>query len=60
MSEVKQVPSHLCSDCADKFEDKYKVLGYGYTIFIGVCPICGEEKELASAKDYGILLNKEE
>ena len=54
-----KIPSYLCKECADKFEKKFETLGYGYTIHIGICPVCNEEKGLASAADYGLKYEPE-
>jgi hypothetical protein len=49
-----KIPAYLCKECADKFEKKFKVLAYGYTMHTAICPVCNEEKPLASAADYGL------
>lgn len=54
-----EIPPYLCQECANKFEKKFKTLGYGYTIHVGVCPVCNEEKGLASASDYGLKSENE-
>jgi hypothetical protein len=54
---TNKIPSYLCEECADKFEkkfEKFETLGYGYTIHMGICPVCNEEKGLASAAAYGL------
>lgn len=54
MTTKPGIPAYLCSDCAKKFPQKYKTLGYGFTMHINICPVCNEEKALASAADYGL------
>ena len=56
---TNKIPSYLCKECAQKFEKKFKTLGYGYTIFMAICPVCNEEKGLASAADYGLKYEPE-
>jgi len=52
--ETDKIPSYLCKECADKFEKKFQTLGYGYALHTDICPVCNEEKALASATDYGL------
>lgn len=56
---TNKLPAYLCAECAKKFEKKYETLDYGYTMHIGVCPVCNEEKPLASAADYGLKYQPE-
>lgn len=51
---TNKIPPYLCKECADKLEKKFKPIGYGYTIHMNICPVCNEEKLLASASDYGL------
>ncbi len=56
---TNKIPSYLCKECADKFEKKFETLGYGYSIHMGICPVCNEEKGLASAANYGLKYEPE-
>ena len=51
---TNEIPAYLCKECADKFENKFQPIGYGYTLHMDICPVCNEEKSLASASDYGL------
>lgn len=45
------------SYCCDECGDKYGTYSVGCSTFwIGICHVCGEEKQITETRDYGYLI----
>lgn len=50
--ERKKQPAYICHDCAKTYLKEKFAPGMGFTIHMGKCDICKNERPLAHVSDY--------
>ena len=55
---TNKLPSHICTDCADKLRKERDISteNYGFTLHLASCPLCEKEGSLATPADFGLEL----